>query len=430
MSSLPLSILPTITTLSILVYLLLTGCQETTPTPAPPTPTAVLSAAIGVTPTLTAALNDVSAAHRPLTVWLPASFVPTPESPAAQVLEQAIDQFTADYPELPVEILPKADEGPASLLNYLRSGQQVAPAILPDLILLETQQLWQVAELGLVQPLTLTQLAFQDFYPFARESVAINERSYGAPYFADLIHLVYHPETVSKPPTTWAELVALDKSFAFPGGGRGGVADDWLILQYLESRTQSAGEAGVDREALSTLLNRLAAGRSSGLLPAQVATFSTPSAVWSAFSVGTVDLASVPAHLYLSQRQSDSAVAFAPLPTDAAQPQSLGRVYAFAVLTGDANRRTLALALIDQLLAPETQGAWSQAAAWAPTRPEAFTAWPETDEYVPFLQSLLAEARAFPREPAFGEMINQLQTAAHGVLTGSFTPEAALAEIK
>jgi hypothetical protein len=100
------------------------------------------------------------------------------------------------------------------------------------------------------------------------------------------------------------------------------------------------------------------------------------------------------------------------------------------VLTGDANRRTLALALIDQLLAPEIQGAWSRAAAWAPTRPDAFTAWPADDSYVPFLQSQLATARALPREPSFGELTKQLQTAANGVLTGALTPEAALAAIK
>jgi hypothetical protein len=250
------SVLSPIAGLLMLVYLLLAGCQETTPTPAAPTPTAALAAVASVTPTLTPALSDVSAVHRPLTVWLPASLVPTPESPAAEVLEEAVAQFTANYPELPVDILPKADEGPASLLNYLRSGQQVAPSILPDLVLLETQQLWQAAELGLVQPLTLTQLAFQDFYPFASESVIINNRTYGAPYFADLIHLVYNPEAVPTPPTTWADLVALNQPFAFPGAGRGGSADDWLILQYLESRTPAESNAGIDRVALRALLTR------------------------------------------------------------------------------------------------------------------------------------------------------------------------------
>ena len=115
--------------------------------------------------------------------------MPSDDTPSGQVLNSAITQFEQANVDIKVEVLTKAESGESGILNYLRSAQRVAPAVLPDVVFLDTQDLWRLVELGMVQPLTDTvALSPGRFYPFAYSAVEIGEELYGIPYASDIIH--------------------------------------------------------------------------------------------------------------------------------------------------------------------------------------------------------------------------------------------------
>ena len=106
--------------------------------------------------------------NRQLVLWVPEFFQPPDQSPAT-LLQTVYDQFRQNHPEVHLDIQIKAESGEASLYAYLRNAQSMAPTILPDVVLLDTAQLWQAAELGLIQPIQWDALHnTNDFFQFAR----------------------------------------------------------------------------------------------------------------------------------------------------------------------------------------------------------------------------------------------------------------------
>ena len=163
----------------------------------------------------------MSSVNRTLVFWLPDFAGVNRNNNAGDVLRSTLRRFELSRPGLRLETQVKAETGTASLLNHLRSAQRVAPSILPDLVLINTQHLWQLADVGLVPPLDpaeLPQLA--GYYPFAWNAVAYRERSYGFPYAAEVIQQVYNPETGYTPPTTWSEALAGTGPWRYPAAGR------------------------------------------------------------------------------------------------------------------------------------------------------------------------------------------------------------------
>lgn len=412
-----------------LALLVVAACRQPLPAETTATPVALDRPVSGpdLTPPATA-IARASLGQRPLTIWAPAALAGGTQAGVEQIIATAIDDFAQHYAGQTVELVLKADEGQASLLNYVRSAQRVAPAILPDLLLLDARQIWQVAELGLAQPLTPTQLAERDgFYPFAWDAVRIHDRYYGVPYFAAPVHLVYNPQMVATAPTTWPEVIASGQQFAFAGGGSGGYADDWLLLQYLNAGGELGRGNTVRLEALARLFAALDQGRTAGTLPPEVLTYSSDKALWTALVAGNVAMVNVPANVYLSERAAGDPFAVAPVPGIDSEGQTIAEVYAFIILTDDNERRTRALALIDYLLAPEVQGAWAYAVNWLPARSEAFKVWPANDEYMLFAQQLLKEAISLPGERSLADLARRLQQATASVMSGELTPDAAVA---
>jgi ABC-type glycerol-3-phosphate transport system substrate-binding protein len=383
------------------------------------------------TPTSVAASAE-SSQDRPLTVWLPARFMPAPASTEEASFSEALQQFEQQYPALPVEVYARADEGQAGLLNYLRSAQRVAPAILPDVVLLDTQQLWRATELGLIKPLLNGEFSQPDtFYPFALDAVKVNGELHGFPYFADAIHLVYKRTSIATPPVTWEEMLATGQRFLFPGAGHGGLSDEWLLLQYVSAGGTELGETSVaNREALGLLFTFLAESRAQDVVPPQTLTLSEPTAVWSTLAIGEGEMASLSAHTFRSLAVSTEEFGFAPLPGRQGAEQTVAQVWAFAILTDDTQRRSLATALIHGLLAPTVQGRWSFSAYWLPTQPAAMQEWNTADPYSQFIDQQLHAAIALPGSPAFAEFAKQLQQTQSAILNGEMTPEQAVAEFR
>ena len=139
------------TILCALLALTLTGCAGLSPTPVslPPTPIPSPLQPI-VTPTPTPELEPMIVT---LELWLPQELAPYGVEPGAALLAQQLDDFSEAYPDLQVDVLVKKARGRGGLLDFLRTARDAAPAVLPDVVVLDAAELETAARSGLIRPL-------------------------------------------------------------------------------------------------------------------------------------------------------------------------------------------------------------------------------------------------------------------------------------
>jgi ABC-type glycerol-3-phosphate transport system substrate-binding protein len=417
----------------VLLLVACAGRRSPTPTPSPappsPAPAAEQSAP---------APNGAPSLNRQLVIWLPASSTlstePSAYDAAVGVLEDVFHQYEQSHPGVRVDAQVKAETGAAGLASFLRIAQQVAPSILPDLVLINTQQLWPLTDLGLVQPLSAAESsliepdALSDLYPFAVEAVTYRDQRIGIPYAADVVHGVYPVEervdSDLAVPVTWTELLAAPQTFLFPGGNGEGFQPDHTLLQY----AGAGGELNEDGlisspEAVRDYLEFLAAGREQRLISEDSAHLGTFDAVWENFTNDPTGLASIQATNFLGN--DGAGLAFVQVPTQSGELLTVAETWAFALLTQDEVQRQLALELVGLLLEPEVQGAWNRYSSRLPSRRTALAGWPQPETYRTFLDQQLTNALAIPNGRAFADFARRLQGAQAAVLRGELTPAEA-----
>jgi ABC-type glycerol-3-phosphate transport system substrate-binding protein len=410
---------------TLLLCALLTGCgNDATPTPLPALPTTPEAAAPQATDE-----TVVNTDSNQLVVWLPAFTGFATESSAGTLLTNTFHQFEQRNPAIRLDIQVKADNGSASLFNFLRSAQEVAPTILPDLVLINTQHLWQIVDLGMVVPLSDTEVsADDDFFRVARDAVLYRTQPVGIPYVVDVTHLVYNQESVETAPATWADLLGGDHPLTYPAAEIG--TTNATLLHYVGAGGVLLEDGTVtDSEALAAFFTFVADARRQELIPATTLDMPGYSSVWRAFAEARADLAAVQVAQYYPNAAGVIPPGYALVPTRNGTNITVTETWAFAILTEDAQRRQLALALVDDLLAPEVQGPLSQVIARLPSREASFATWSQAGDYRDFVQLLLDNAVAPPNGPAFADFARRLHVAQAGLIRGDLTVEAAVASM-
>jgi maltose-binding protein MalE len=145
------------TGLILLIMAMLAGCtwfqqitgNGTSPEPMP-TVTASPTPFAEATPT-----REFPPAPRHLTLklWVPEFLDPYNASVGGTALTSQLNDFSANNDRVQVEVVAKLDTGPGGLLNLLSTAVDVAPSILPDVIVLNKADLQSAVNAGLVQPL-------------------------------------------------------------------------------------------------------------------------------------------------------------------------------------------------------------------------------------------------------------------------------------
>jgi maltose-binding protein MalE len=364
--------------------------------------------------------------NRQLVLWVPEFFQPPDQSPAA-LLQTVYDQFRHNHPEVHLDIQIKAESGEASLYAYLRNAQSMAPTILPDVVLLDTAQLWQAAELGLIQPIQWDALHnTNDFFQFARTAASYQGQMIGIPYAADLIHLVYHTNQITQLPTTWDTLLTTGGPYWF-AAGKYDYPNESLLLQYVGAGGQLFEDGTVSNpEALVALFTFLLEAKSAGVLPEKILEFKNTTDTWSTFAGQSTGFADASAHWVLAQQETVGDLGFAQIPTINGAAVTVARTWAFALVTPAPEQQQLALALIDQLLEPTVHSAWSRATRQLPTQIGVYTTWLDSSPYYEFLQRQLDVAIALPNGPQFADFARRLQQAQEAVLLSQLTVEDAV----
>lgn len=364
--------------------------------------------------------------ERQLVLWTPEFFQPRDET-SMVVLENVYETFRRNHPGVHLDLQTKIETGESSLFAYLRYAQGLAPTILPDVVLLNTQQLWQAAELGLIQPIPWDQVTRNtDFFQFARAAVTFQGQILGVPYAADSMHLVYHAEQMAQAPTTWEEVMAAGSTYVMAAGKRDYVNES-LLLQYVGAGGQLFEDGTVSNpEALTALFTFMAQAKNAGVLSERSMELKSVEESWAIFLANEASFADTSARLVLTQREVLDNLGFAQIPTRNGAAVTLAHTWAFAILTPDPEQQQLALELIEQLLDPTVHSAWSKATLQLPTQMSAYAAWLDSSPYAEFLQRQLDVAIAIPNGRPFADFARRLQQAQESVLLNQLTVEDAV----
>lgn len=421
----------------VVVALLSTSCNlqgNSEPTPAPsPTSTAVEKSTLATAPA-TGAAEEIS-----LTVWTPPFFTSAEDSPAGTILQSAYRLFQEKHPDVHLEVLLKAEAGPTGFYQYLQTAGSVAPSILPDVMLINTQAMWRiVADFELVLPLSQDEydILLDQVYPFARDAVRYNQQIYGIPYVASVTHVAYYrsngqaDDLSAVVPSNWKELLDSNKIYIFPAAGENNLSSDMLLLQYVGAGGQLTVDGTLSNsEALTALLNFMAGGSERGQFSPESVEVSTYDAALEAFLAQKADMVNLTSEQFLNIRNAMTDVDYAPVPTRSGSVLTIAHVWAFVVLSSDPEKRALALEFVQNLLDPQVHSGWSQNALRLPTQMAAFELWEESQPYHSFLRQLLDVALSVPNGQPFADLSQKLQSVQLKVLRGELSIQDAVDQL-
>jgi ABC-type glycerol-3-phosphate transport system substrate-binding protein len=414
---------------------LIAGCDlapfQPTSVPGAPTeppsslePTAVSTGTASMTPAATLIT---------LTIWTTEAFSPTEAITSGQILAQQVAEMEGTRPGMQLHFVLKKPHGKGGILDYLLTTQAVAPNLLPDVAIIDVDELGAAVQANLVQPLDdlIPGDLVDDLYPAAREACTFDGLLYGLQFQADLEHLVYNTGKMTIPPSSWPGVLSNPGPYIFPAGGQAGLVNDAFLIQYLAVHPQFVeGEPGgglLDQDSVAAVLQYYQDGASTGIFPAAILGYHSTDDCWRDYLAGQAAITQVRAQQYLIDRRGLESSAPAPIPAINGPAAAIDRGWALALITADASREPAAVEFMLRIMAPETNAAWNLAANSLPTRQAALALWNQEDTYVPFIGQQLLAARPRPLVSNYTQVAAALQGAVESVLTGAAPPEEAAA---
>jgi ABC-type glycerol-3-phosphate transport system substrate-binding protein len=369
-----------------------------------------------------------------LTVWTTETFSPTQAITSGQILAQAVESFEVNHPETRVEFSLKKPYGKGGILDFLLTTEAVVPALLPDLVLIDVDEMSTVIEAGIVQPLDdlISPELVTDLYPFARNASTFEGQLFGLQFQANLDHLAYNVGQLTVPPRSWPGVLSNPGPYTFPAGGQAGLVNDDFLTQYLAMRLWPSGGdpdgTFLEADSLTAVLQYYQDGVSRGVFPTDILNYHTTDDSWRNYLAGEATLTHVSAHDYLADRDQVPSTAMAPIPAINGAGAPISRGWALALITSDPTRQSLAVDLMTQLMSPQTNADWNRAAGYLPTRQGALALWDEEDSYTRFASQQLQTAQPRPQLENYTQVAAALQEAVEAVISGSATPEEAAAQ--
>lgn len=370
-----------------------------------------------------------------MTIWTSDMFSPTQVLTSGRILAQQVALFEAARPDVRIDFVRKKPYREGGIREFLLNTGAAVPQLLPDLVFIDVDELAEVVEAELVQPLDglMPSDLASDLFPFAREACTFDGRMFCLPLVADLDHLVFNQGVLESAPGSMPGVLSYREPYIFPAGGREGLVNDAFLIQYLDTRQLPAvsgfKEPFLEVNSLVATLQFYQHGVSRGIIPTQILEYETTRDCWSAYLARQATLAQVSAHVYLTERNLARSTGVAPIPGSNGPAAAIGRTWALALIAASPGRQAVAIEFMDQLAEPEVSGSWNRAAGYLPAFRTALASWGATDPYTPFIQERLQEARPRPRFTNYVQVAGELQAAVEAVLRGTHTPQEAAVQV-
>ncbi len=400
---------------------------------APSTPAALTPAANPVVPDLASATNEARPLRVPtrtpiattgaitLTLWTTEDFAPG-NTPSGKILKTYFDAFATANPNLSIEPVLKKAAGKGGLLDFLLTTQAVAPALLPDLVVLELADVPLAAEPGILQSFDgwLPPEIGADHFAVANRAARFQNQWIAIPFALDAQHLVYNKNVVKKPPKTWDDFYRQKQQILLPLAN-----DDAFLVQYASIAPFDENPAKVDWATTTLVLNFIKRSRDLGLLYDASLNAKSVEELWTPFEAGQVTLAQIPASRFLNEQWRLPQAGFTALPTRDGKPATVVNGWALALVTKDPARQAAATRFIQWLTQNERMAPWLRAARRLPPSRALLPLIVEDAEYAAFLREELDHAVYLPRTPANLRLAEAWRAAMANVWKAQVTPEDA-----
>lgn len=327
------------------------------------------------TPELTLEVEETPPAVTGLTVWVPPDMDPALETDASTLFLNRLEAFSIANGGIDIDVRVKAASGAGGLLDALTASSAAAPGALPDVIALTRPDLETAALKGLIFSLDgMTDSPDDpDWYSFARDMALIQGSTFGLPFAADALALVYRTEMFPDLPTTWAGLFEEERVLAFPAEHDQALFPMTLYLAEGGALQDSQRRPQLDVEPLSSVFRLMEEGVEAGTFPDWLNQYQTSGQVWTAFREGQVDLAVTWVSNFLRENPTDASMTT--LLPGSESAVSLGTGMVWAVSTPEDHRQPLAAELAEFLVQSDYLAEWTLAAGYIPPRPSSLEGW-------------------------------------------------------
>jgi ABC-type glycerol-3-phosphate transport system substrate-binding protein len=396
-----------------------------------PAPTAAALVALQTTPTPDGTSTATSpTTHPDVTVWWPAALMPDPASEAAATLQAQFDSFR-NAEDMSLLVRTRRLDGTGGIMSTLHSASAIAPAALPDLVLMPREQMIIAAETGLIYPLDdlISDMTSRELYPQALLLGQIDDQQFGLPYTLTINHAVYRETVFDPPPTTFDAILSAGQPFALAIGTETGISDT-LLIQYLTAGGRLVGDDGrpaLDEIPLLDVLTFYEQAAEAGLITSQALAYQQSADYWPDFLSGIFSLAEVDSDSYLGSLSQLSGVNAAPIPTLGEESATVLRGWMWVLTTADPDRQRAARDYLDWMMRTENQAAFTEASGLLPSQRLALRSW-DNNTYEPLVADLLASSRLILPEAINQQIASTLQNALAAVLSGEQSATEATAE--
>jgi ABC-type glycerol-3-phosphate transport system substrate-binding protein len=365
-----------------------------------------------------------------LVLWWPEPLAPFNDRGTASVLASQISAFEEAQEAINVELRLKQARDTGGIMETLRTASAVAPGALPDLTLIQREDLMAAVQAGLVQPLEgrVSSAILEDLHAAALALGQVEGQLYGLPYALEVQHLAYHP-TESGGSWRFESLLARNMSFVFPAHRINGVNDVFLV-QYLEAggALPEGGAMPINPDALRDTLAFYERAVAAGIVDPMVLDYSTPVNYQRDLATGAIPAAIVTSSQYLAMRAEGQELRFGLIPTATGQPATILDGWMWVLTTPDVERQAVALEFLDWMMDAERQGAYNDMLHMLPSQRAALRRL-DDPAYARFVEQLLANATLPLTESQVGLVARALQNAFTAVLLGARTAEEAAQDV-
>ncbi len=422
------------------LLLLSTGCSRLflhsgspTATPEVTTPAPYSGpAGSSATPASTVAASatpDQLEGPQTLRIWVPPQFDPQAGTGASRLFQQRLDEFKARRPGITLEVRVKALDGPGGLLDELSSASAAAPDILPDLVALPEPMMDAAALKGLLHPYDglSTVLESSDWYNYATQMAHIQKSTFGLPFAADALILMYRTTLVSEPPKVLSDTQTLQRPLVFPASDPQSLFTLTLYQAAGGAIQDQQGRPSLDAAVLTRVLSFYQKAAAVELMPTWLSQYETDDQSWAAFVQGKADLAVTWVSRYLmesSAQSKDEAAAI--LPTLDGTPYTISTGWVWSLAGSQIRNQAAAVQLAEFLTENDFMAQWTAAAGYLPTRISALSAWSDTSKRI-FTGQVILSAHPYPPVDVLASLAPALRQATVQVLNKQGEP-ASLAQ--